>query len=230
MSDVSLLEGLSKSKFQDRLVPAANGRILLLSRDRKKASWFMTAEIESLNDDVTSAVAPTGRMLKRSLWLNVPFALLLLSILSYFKLAKPIDALGPFASYATLLFMVAGLPLFMLFRHYRALNEAMALLDQRVANRCWFEAPPLRGRRKVDATEIVGLLLVGPNIVASLLCSIDPNILRNTPWTRSEPEAITVIVILALIGRRVLGRSARILVSEQVLPPEPVRRGFGRRV
>lgn len=161
------------------------------------------------------------RLLRRSIWLNFPFALALLAISANLEIGKSIDAYGPVASTLWALAILVGLPLCMLFNHYRVMRRVMAEVETQIASRPSVEAPPSRGRRKLDAVEMVGLLLVAPNLLAALICWIDPDLLRNTPFTRATISPLSIAVVLALAVRRAAGRSGRQFegVPEAAAPP-----------
>lgn len=224
MADILLFDRLFSARFQDRFVPAEDGRILILSRDRRQGSWFTGQEAGNILDHVAGEVEPTRRLVKRSLWLNIPFAIALLAIVANTGLTRRIDELGQAASLASILLIMAGLPLATIFLHHRAIRRTMAEVESQLATRLWVPVPPLAARRGLDRIEAALLLMVAVNLIASLICWIDPDALNNTPLTRSTLSPITLIVLLALFVRRLTGRSARRLRPEYDASAAPSRR------
>jgi hypothetical protein len=170
-----------------------------------------------------AGVDASRRRIRWAMILQLPFAVLLLAlVLSIAPLKAALYWLDENANFLCLLIVLAmwsGLPLGAIVLHWRTVLRS---LDRARLELARFRQHPARNRlppRKALPTEKLVILTIVPWLIIQAYGTIDPDAYRNTPWTGTELDLVSVVAVAILAGigfRR--WRAVRLAVAEQEPP------------
>lgn len=213
MSHVLLLGLFSRAHLANRIVDRRDGEVLLMAEDRRRAYWMTERDLRMLEARIADETRGSRMALRWALWLNFPFVCLVVLFMQGTGLGPLIDSAGPWLAAPTIFACLAGLPLTMLHRHRRAVLGAESSVEWELERRPSIRLPKTAARRGPDWVEWLVLLLVAPNVIASIIRLFDPEALSGTRLAGSTLSFVTLGLLAILLIRRASGHSARRLKS-----------------
>jgi hypothetical protein len=172
---------------------------------RKRGGWVMLsrAEWDEIRECFAARIAPSGKALRWSIWLAIPFAIAVLALLSSVPpIHAALNEIDGTPGFLLWLVISCGLPVTMAALHIRAVRRALAEVESRLGGRARCEAPAALPPKAISLFEILALVFVGPHLVVEIIGTLDPNAFLNTPWsgTSLDSYGYAGLAIFAVLG------------------------------
>lgn len=204
-----LIENAVDPHLADRIVARDGDNLLFLSGDRRHAYQLTGGDLRRLEQWYARATQASRIRLRIGMWLAIPFALFMVWLITVTGLGKLIDAMGSRVAFVAMFATLAGLPLGLVYAHYRRSRRALADMEDLLGFYPAVDAPPLTVERGLDRVEGVALVVMAPALIALLLQLFWPAAVRGTPLMATAPGKLAVAVLAALLIRRLLGHGGR---------------------
>lgn len=246
MIDLFLYERIARTRLKQRCVEDGSGGVYFRTGSGRAAVRLTASEWAWVEERFRDEIAPTAKALKLAIWMTIPFGILLMIVIaSVPQLDAAFDALDKVAPVFYPFLITSALPLGMMAQHMlsvqRAVDRAQARLQSRL--RCAIPAGTRR-RRGLNALELAALVAVGPHLLYEIYGSINPDGLRNTPFSGTHLDGWGLLGLAVLAAMAALrwreARAAKAGAADardaHAAPPEDMspaagrgRPGFGRR-
>lgn len=195
--DFLLPDKLTRLRLQQSLIGSGQTHFRLA---KGRAVALMPGEwrrIVAFYDDRTYR---TGLWLRRSLWLQVPFtiALLILTV-NIGMLNDLVERLDSLAPGVMVLVYTLGWPIAALWRHVRAVQNAVDDIHTELAKRPVVLINEPAKLKELNTLERLLMAFMGPSVFINLYGSINPEAYRNTPFLGHQ-LGWTSLIALSVFG------------------------------
>ncbi len=195
--DVFLIDKLAVTRLQQRC-EQTSGSSRLFRVDALQAVTVSEAEWQDIGRWFRATVAPSARLLRWAIWLQVPVAIALLALILGVPLfrhaAESADAHTPGLTWPLLSVL---LPLIAAARHNRIVAGAVRTVVSNLAERPRIAIEAPHGQGGLHAIEIVALVLFGPGTIIDLYGSLVPHAFDHTPWMGRQLGWTSIVGLVA---------------------------------
>lgn len=243
MIDLFLYEHIARTRLRQGCVEDGSGGFYYRMGKGRSAVRLSASEWEWVEGRFREEIAPTAKALKLAIWMTIPFGIALVIVIN--SITALDAAVAAFDRVFPMLYpflVTSALPLGMMAQHMLAVQRAVDRSRERLQSRPRCTIPAgTRRRRGLNALELIALIAVGPHLAYEIYGSVNPDGLRNTPFSGTHLDAwglmgIAVLVLMAALrwreARQTRAPAPASAPAEHASPAVPTRptQGFGRRV